>query len=351
MKILHLLTSNIYSGAENVACQIIDMFRNDSDIEMAYCSPDGDIRKALNEKDIIFLPLKSFTIKEVRRAIKQYKPDIIHAHDMRASVWATLFCGNTTIISHIHNNSFEARKISFKSLIYLIASIKIKHIIWVSESSFYGYKFNNLINNKSEILYNIIDRKKLIEKKNKDKQSYNYDIVFLGRLSVPKNPIRLMNVIKCIVDNCPYVKVAIVGSGELDDEVKSFAEKNGLSDKISFLGFVENPYKILSDSKLMIMTSLWEGTPMCALEAMSLGVPIVSTPTDGLKYLVKHNSTGFLSDKDEELIDYSINIISNKELRKTMSNNSIKRIKELMNINNYKNKILDIYESIFETKY
>ena len=39
---------------------------------------------------------------------------------------------------------------------------------------------------------------------------------------------------------------------------------------------------MLHDSKVMLMTSLWEGTPMCAVEAMALGVPIVTTPTDGL---------------------------------------------------------------------
>ena len=60
MKVLHLLQSNRFSGAENVVCQIIDMFRTDKDIEMVYCSPDGPIKETLTERKIRFVPLKNY---------------------------------------------------------------------------------------------------------------------------------------------------------------------------------------------------------------------------------------------------------------------------------------------------
>lgn len=44
---------------------------------------------------------------------------------------------------------------------------------------------------------------------------------------------------------------------------------------------------------MMIMTSLWEGTPMCALEALAMGIPIVSTPVDGLCDLIENGKNGF----------------------------------------------------------
>lgn len=43
MRVLHLLQSSRFSGAENVVCQIIKMFENDKAITMAYCSRDGQI--------------------------------------------------------------------------------------------------------------------------------------------------------------------------------------------------------------------------------------------------------------------------------------------------------------------
>ena len=61
--ILHILTSNMYSGAENVVCQIITMFKESSYI-MLYCSPDGSIRKALEENDMVFCPRKKANVKD-----------------------------------------------------------------------------------------------------------------------------------------------------------------------------------------------------------------------------------------------------------------------------------------------
>ena len=53
MKVLHLLASNKYSGAENVVCQIISMFKDE--VEMVYCSPNGEIENTLRDKKIKFI--------------------------------------------------------------------------------------------------------------------------------------------------------------------------------------------------------------------------------------------------------------------------------------------------------
>ena len=295
MKIIHLLQSSRFSGAENVVCQIIGLFQSDENYEMMYCSRDGQIRESLLERSIPFIPITDLTVEEIKRVIKQYKPDVIHAHDMRASFIASIAAHGVPIISHIHNNNFDSRGISIKSFAFLYAGLKSKHIFWVSDSSFSGYSFHGFLNKKSEILYNIIDIDKLYQKMALDNKTYDYDIVYLGRLSHPKNPSRLLKIIKMVVDIRQNTKIAIIGAGELEDEVHAEAEKLGLNDNVDFWGFTANPYKVLHDSKLMLMTSLWEGTPMCVLEAMSLGVPIVSTPTDGVKVIVESGKTGFLS--------------------------------------------------------
>ena len=142
MKILHLLQSNRFSGAENVVCQIIRMFKQTPDVEMVYCSPDGQIRESLEDQGVSFVPLSSFSIKSIKNIIRKERPDVIHAHDMRASFYAALVCGKTPLISHIHNNALDSHGWSLKSIAYYLAAKKAKHIFWVSRSSFEGYAFH-----------------------------------------------------------------------------------------------------------------------------------------------------------------------------------------------------------------
>lgn len=346
MKIVHLLQSSQFSGAENVVCQIIGLMKNEPDMEMFYCSRDGQIREALEERNISFIPIKDITVDEIKRVIKSYRPDIIHAHDMRASYIAARAAGKIPVISHIHNNNFDSRGLSAKSIAYLYAGFKAKHIFWVSDSSYNGYAFHKLLSRKSEVLYNIIDIEALYKKMKLDTNSYEFDVVYLGRLTYQKNPIRLMSVFKKLIHEVPNVKIAVIGTGELENETREEAERLELGSNVTFLGFQSNPYKILHDSKLMIMTSLWEGTPMCVLEAMSLGVPVVSTPTDGVKVVVENNVTGFLGETDKEIIDCCKKILINTSIRKEMSIASAERARDLMDIKKYKNKIMKAYKLI-----
>ena len=343
-RILHVLMSSTFSGAENVVCQIISMYKND-DVEMLYGGIDGPvIRNALDERGFKFIPMKKRSVSEVSRIIKETKPDIIHAHDMKASYFVSLACGKIPFISHIHNNNFDSRGLSLKSLFFYHAAKKAKHIFWVSNSSYEGYKFHDRFKDKSSVLYNVIDKAALIKKMETDSSEYDFDIAYVGRLTEQKDPIRLMNVFADIIKAMPDVKIAVAGTGDMAEQTKSFAEQLKIIDNVKFLGFMSNPYKLLYSSKLMIMTSKWEGTPMCALEAMALGVPIVSTPTDGLCELVTDGKTGFLSSDNAVLSEKCIEIIKDAGLRQTLSENTLKKANELLLIPVYKAALDAEYE-------
>ena len=344
MKILHLLQTNRFSGAENVVSQIIGIFQGDTDIEMVYCSRDGQIRDALDERGIQFAPIESLSVQEVKRVIREQKPDIIHAHDMRAGFVAARACGKIPLISHIHNNNFNSRGLSAKSLAYFLAAKKARHIFWVSQSSFEGYVFHKHFKNKSSVLYNIIDVDALYQKMKTDPNRYDYDVIYVGRLTYPKNPQRLMRVLAQIKENYPGVKMAVVGTGDLEEETKALSRELNLADNVQFLGFQSNPLKMLRDAKVMIMTSRWEGTPMCALEAMALGVPIVSTPTDGLCELITNDVTGYLSDADDEIAKKTCQILLDNTKWQSMSQHSRELSVKMNNIDFYKDQILKSYE-------
>ena len=344
IRILHLLCSDRFSGAENVVCQIVKMFDNIKEFEMIYASPDGQIRKALKERGVSFFAIKSVTPSEFKRVIFEIKPDIIHAHDMKASFLVAMTCGKIPLVSHIHNNNFDARKLTIKAVLYKFAARKAKHIFWVSQSSFEGYCFHKDFVGKSTILYNVIDRAQLLKKAQNAECADSYDIVYLGRLTEQKNPQRLVSILERITSVKSDLQVAIIGSGELENIVRDLIEEKKLKKNLHMLGFMSNPYGILQNANLMIMTSRWEGTPMCALEAMALGVPIVSTPTDGLKELVVQGETGYLVESDEVFAEMCCKILMNQENQKYLSKRAIERSIELMDLVKYKNELLYVYK-------
>lgn len=345
MKVLHVLNSSSFSGAENVVCQIIKMFEHDSSFDMAYCSIDGPIREMLEEMNIMFYPISAMKSYELKRVITIYRPDIIHAHDMRANFFVASVCRRIPLISHIHNNAFDSRRLSSKSIAYFFAAKKAKKIIWVSKSSYEGYVFHNFFRNKSCILYNVINRDELIKRAKQDKKEYDYDVSYVGRITYPKNLQRLMEILEIVCDELSDLKVAIVGTGEEEEEIKKICKKLGLDNNVDFLGYKKNPLKLLGDSKVMVITSRWEGTPMVALEAISLGVPIVSTPTDGMKDLIDNGVNGYLTDDNREFSRYIIELVKCKTKHREFVKNQCEFSERINDLNHYMTVLKEIYNN------
>lgn len=344
MKVLHLLASNKFSGAENVVCQIIDMFK--SDVEMAYCSPDGDIKNSLKEKDVKFFPLDKFNINNLKKVVNEYKPDIVHAHDLKAIILASFLNKKYKKMAHIHvNDKAKMSKLSLKSFLLKFVSKKFNHLFWVSKSCFDDYKYKKNVQAKSTILYNIINLDNLNNLVLQDNNNYDFDLIYLGRLAYQKNPLRLLEIAKNLKANGQKFKFAIVGTGEKEQEMKNYISLNNLDDCVKMLGFLHNGYKILSQSKLMLMTSLFEGTPMCALESLALGTPIVSTKTDGMVDLITNGYNGYLYDNNDDALSFILKILNDETLRLNLSNNAKTFSQNYNDIEKYKDTILNVYKN------
>lgn len=341
MKVLHLLASNKYSGAENVVCQIINMFNGE--VEMAYCSPIGEIESTLKDKEIRYLPLKEFCGKDLQVAVDEFKPDIIHAHDVRASILASKFHKQCKIISHIHgNDKRNMGRLTPKSILYQLSTRKYSKIFWVSNSCVDDYFFKAFVKKKSKVLHNIINIENLYSIAQQDKNDYNFDICYLGRLAEIKNPMRALEIMKQVIENNKEIKCAVVGDGDLRNQSEEFIKSNKLENNIKLFGFVKNPYKILQNSKVLLMSSINEGTPMALLEAFSLGVPLVSTKVDGAVELINDEKMGYLYEENSEAVDHILKILNSNQ--KEIKDYLMKFSKEYNDIEKYKNEILNAYK-------
>ena len=347
MKVLHVLQSNRISGAENVVGDICMMLVDE--YEMAYCSPEGPIRKALEDRKVKFKAMKSLNFFELNRVLKEYKPDLIHAHDVQATVLSVVCSFNKIpVISHLHGNMEDMRKIGLKSFLYMLANKRTKKIITVSEGCLDDYVFKNEISRKTILLKNIIYKERINGLINKDPKEYDFDFVYVGRLSYQKNPERIAEVASKILKICKNAKFGVIGNGEFKKNMEIIFERHNVEDRVIFTGSLEYPYKALGQSKCLLMCSRFEGTPIAALEAMVLGVPIVSTPADGMNNLVENGVTGYLAEKDEVLIEKVVNLITCTKQQKEMSNNSKIKVNNMMNENQYKQTVMNLYREIFK---
>src|SRR5574344_518645 len=158
-KVLHVLTSNSFSGAENVVCMIIE---NNTKYDMYYCCPSGPIETILKEKNIKYVPLKHITPLYLKKITKKYQINIIHAHDFKASLICAMsgFCGK--IISQLHYNAPFMKTKNIYSILYKLSIKKFHHIICVSNAVINEAYFKSEMENKSVVIENVINSQNII---------------------------------------------------------------------------------------------------------------------------------------------------------------------------------------------
>lgn len=82
---------------------------------------------------------------------------------------------------------------------------------------------------------------------------------------------------------------------------------------------------------------------MCAMEAMALGTPVVSTPSDGMKDLIDHNVSGCLGETDDELEESLLKIFRDEEFRKMLAENGKEKFSRINDAEGYKQAIAACY--------
>lgn len=341
-KIIHVLNSNQYSGAENVAVNIIQSLS--SDFEFAYACPQGPIEEKLKKMNIEYLPIDKCTALNIKQVAARWNADIIHAHDFRASIHSSLSMSSCKIISHIHQNPDWLGKINKNSLMFSLALSRVAAMISVDQAINENYIFEKKIRKKSFVLPNIINKDRVISLANST-NGETFDFVFFGRLADVKDPLKFIRIIKKIHDLNPLVTAAIVGDGPLKQACIREINKLGLEDSITMCGFLDNPFPIINSSKIFIMTSKTEGLPMSLLEALVLGKPVLVPPISSFDRIIDR-TCGAICMEDESYVLNGMRLLENEEYYYQISNGSKLRGNELSNESEYYGILNKIYNSL-----
>ena len=112
-----------------------------------------------------------------------------------------------------------------------------------------------------------------------------YLACYLGRLHVQKGVMPLIDIWKIVTKKIPNAKLAIIGNGQLESELKNKIKKYHLEDNIELFGFLEGTPKIeiFQNSQMILHPAIYDSGGMAAAEGLSWGLPGVSFDLDSLK--------------------------------------------------------------------
>lgn len=120
-------------------------------------------------------------------------------------------------------------------------------------------------------------------------------ISFIARLSFVKGFDLFIQLMEKINEKIPNIPILVLGNGEY----KPLIEKSNLNITYLYNIPLERLIEIYNSTKLLVMTSRYEGLPTIILEAMSCQVPIISSDVGGISEIIKDKTTGYILDLDD----------------------------------------------------
>ncbi|MBP3912347.1 MAG: glycosyltransferase [Niameybacter sp.] len=336
--VMHLLASNSIGGAEKIVFNIIDQTKRD--YKHIYVCPKGPIEEYLEKEEIEFLAVDRLTYRSIKESIKRFRPNIIHAHDFRMTMLGSVCKGkNMRLIAHLHSTRPQFTQKGIWTCIFNVLATRCNQIILVSEHLLKEFKFNPTTFSKCIVLQNIIREDKIKQSINEVGESY--DLMYLGRLEKEKNPIKFIRVFGELLKGAP-IKGIMVGDGALRNEVRNQIHSKNISKELITTGFEENPYGYLNKSKILVMTSQYEGASIAGLEALALSKVVIFPKSN---YNERFNERGvFFCGSEEEYIQTIRKLLLDQGYYNQQSKKGYELFKEINKEDDYLTTIYRLYQ-------
>lgn len=219
-------------------------------------------------------------MSELRKIIKRNGYNIVHIHQNSASMAmdaiVAKFCGCHTIIGHSHNTFCNVlwQHYLFKPIVNKVLTHRFACSKEAGE-----WVFGN---KNVSVIHNAVDTAKFtfhetVRERLRNELGVNREFVigFVGRLHEQKNLFRLLDIFTNVSKRKENVALLLIGEGPQDRELKEYAKKQGIFDKVQFLGRRDDISEILMAMDVFLMPSLYEGLPVVEVEAQASGLTCI----------------------------------------------------------------------------
>jgi len=360
--IVSICLSELYfKTEENYVSESVsyNFFKNISEFDKVFIAPVGNNYKpiptshnsVISRKEFIELPffdsikyfgLKYYLNRSFRLEVDKKFIDLINDSDI---VWAR----NPSLASIIFSEL--ALKHNKKLISHICADIEstwntikykgVKKILAFFMSKFILYKLKNITKHQNTYtlctgskLYNqfssfnkninIFTDSIINENTFKTKKKIDSTFLYVGRLSVEKGILDLIEACKILEKKDINFSLDIIGFGSLEVKIKSLIQEYKLSNNINFIGSL--PYEEVQNyyekNSIFILPSYREGFPRVILEAWAHGMPVITTNVGGIKGLGQNRKNLlFVKVKHPNSIAKTMEeLIINKQLQGQMQN-------------------------------
>lgn len=346
-KIMHIITGLNIGGTEIFLSRLLPML-SDFDHVVVSLTNRGEIGGALEGKGVRVYELKGgkwfspLSIFRFSRIIREEKPDVLSTWLLHADIFGRIF-GKIFGIKKIISNIRVALPVN-KYRPYLILSKLTSGLVdyWTANSKIvFDFCIDELgaPKDKTALIYNGVDISKFdIPVNPAEKRSElgisldDYVVISVARLEAQKNIQALITValeIGAIKNDRDFVFL-IVGDGSERQLLKD-ATKG--SKNIKFLGNRNDIPELLKMSDVFVLPTLFEGLSNAILEAMTVGLPVITTDIKENREIIANHENGLLIPVSDmgKIKDSILSISENKELQIKIKENSKKTIGEKFN--------------------
>lgn len=184
--------------------------------------------------------------------------------------------------------------------------------------------FSKALQKKCKIIYNPVDlqdKKGMALGTEKKKR-----IVSAARLMKQKNQLMLIDAFARVKKVYPDYTLTIYGEGPFRETLEKRILELKLSDSVFLPGKVQNVFDCIADAQMFVLSSDFEGMPNALIEAMCLGLPVISTRVSGATDLIQDGINGLLTDvgNTEQLTDAMRRMLADADLRQNCAQEAVK---------------------------
>ena len=314
LRVLHIIGGGEFGGAERHIlnlCASLDPRKAAITVVCLFEEPFARMAKETGV-NVLVVPMRHKldlgTLTRLTDVIKRNRPDLVHTHGVRANLLGRLaakMAGVNKIVTTVHSllvrdyPDFWSRLAN--SWTERLTRGLTDHFIAVSQGLKNALVEDGMPENKITVIYNGLDlvRFKPCLPPGTYRRWLGYDervplVAIVARLHSVKGHNYFLQAAVEVLKVISKVRFLVVGTGPDEPMLKEMTNKLGLQEVVNFTGFISDIPDLMADMDVLVIPSLWEGFGLTAIEAMTVGLPVVATEVGGLPEVVRPGETGIL---------------------------------------------------------